>query len=76
MIEVIRWVALGLSLFSMGFSTWTYFFVSRRQRQLCRENLDLKIENITLRTQCESYWEEIVTLREGVSDEGVNHDNE
>ena len=71
-ILIVRWITLGLSLFSVGFSTWAYIFVSRRQKQLCRENLDLKIENIRLRTQCESYREEIVKLREREFDRDGN----
>lgn len=65
MIEVMRWVALGVSLFSMCFSIWTFWFVSRVNGRLREENWDL-------RTKCLVAEREIIRLRNLLERENSN----
>ena len=67
-ITIMRWISLGLSLFAMCISSYSLWLSVKRNRDLFRKNLDLTVENAELRALCDSYWEEIVELRERVFD--------
>lgn len=41
MIEVIRWITLGLSVFALGFSVFTYCTILRQNKRLHEEKWEL-----------------------------------
>lgn len=74
-IAVVRWIALGLSLLGLGmasYSLWLSACQNRRlilkNHELAMENMAVRVKNRELQTMCDSYWEEIVQLRERVYD--------
>jgi hypothetical protein len=70
MLEVMRWISLGTSAFALCFSLFSLWLSTKRYKGLFYENLNLCIENAELRELCDSYWNEIVELRERIHDEG------
>lgn len=78
--EIMRWISLGLSLFALGVSCYSYWFTHHVNRKLSRRNMDLFVEKVKLLKKIEEYEAEILRLRgllkiEEVSDEGSDDDN-
>lgn len=63
MLEVMRWISLGLSLFALGFSCYSAWFAHYVNRKLSRRNMDLFVEKVKLWKKIEEYEAEILRLR-------------
>lgn len=63
MLEVMRWISLGLSLFALAFSIYSYWFAIDVNKKLHRRNLDLFVEKVKLWKKIEEYEAEILRLR-------------
>lgn len=61
---VMRWISMGLTLFSFGIAMYSLWLSGRQNRKLVLKNRELMVENAELRAQRDLYWEEIVELRE------------
>jgi len=63
MIEIMRWISLGTSLFALGFSSYSCWLSFRQNKRLFHRNMDLLVENVKLRKKNEEYEAEILRLR-------------
>lgn len=63
MLEVMRWISLGLSLFALGVSCYSCWFAHHVNGKLSRRNMDLIVEKVKLRKKIEEYEAEILRLR-------------
>lgn len=63
MVEVMRWIAISVSLFSLGFSSYALWMAARQNKRLICKNQTLLIENAELRKLCDSYLRELIQLR-------------
>lgn len=63
MIEIMRWISLGLSLIALGFSSYAAWYAFYVNKILARKNINLLGENARLREKIEDYEGEILRLR-------------
>ena len=63
MLEIMRWVSLGLSLFAFGLSCYSNWYACHVNRKLSRRNMDLFVEKVKLWKKIEEYEAEIARLR-------------
>lgn len=63
MMEVMRWIALAMSLFAFALSCYSMWYSIRVNKDLRRRNMDLFVETVKLRKKNEEYEAEILRLR-------------
>jgi hypothetical protein len=64
MLEIMRCISLGLSLFAFGFSCYSAWFAHHVNKKLQRRNMDLFVEKVKLTEKIGEYEAEIYRLRD------------
>lgn len=62
MLEIMRWISLGLSLFALCVSSYSCYFTFKVNKDLRRRNMDLFVKNVELARTNREYEAEIQRL--------------